>query len=95
MKGKVINMNKPVTFSIVVPVYNEAEVLDNTYERLKSVMDSTGETYELIFVNDGSSDDSIHMLKSLAQSDPTVKCINFSRNFGHQIAITVNLRTMR
>ncbi len=51
-------------------------------------MDSTGDPYELIFVNDGSSDDSIHMLKSLAQSDPAVKCINFSRNFGHQIAIT-------
>lgn len=88
MKGKVMNMQKQVTFSIVVPVSNEAEVLQSTYDRLKTVMDSTGDPYELIFVNDGSSDDSIHMLKSLAQSDPTVKCINFSRNFGHQIAIT-------
>lgn len=88
MKGKVMNMQRQVTFSIVVPVYNEAEVLQSTYDRLKTVMDSTGDPYELIFVNDGSSDDSIHMLKSLAQSDPAVKCINFSRNFGHQIAIT-------
>lgn len=83
-----MNMQRQVTFSIVVPVYNEAEVLQSTYDRLKTVMDSTGDPYELIFVNDGSSDDSIHMLKSLAQSDPAVKCINFSRNFGHQIAIT-------
>ncbi|MEC1471014.1 glycosyltransferase family 2 protein [Bacillus haynesii] len=81
-------MQNQVTFSIVVPVYNEAEVLQSTYDRLKTVMNSTGGPYELIFVNDGSSDDSIHMLKSLAQSDPAVKCINFSRNFGHQIAIT-------
>lgn len=88
MKGKVMNMQKQVTFSIVVPVYNEAEVLQSTYDRLKTVMDSTGDPYELIFVNDGSSDDSIHTLKSLAQSDQAVKCINFSRNFGHQIAIT-------
>ncbi|WP_411809566.1 glycosyltransferase family 2 protein [Bacillus haynesii] len=88
MKGKVMNMQNQVTFSIVVPVYNEAEVLQSTYDRLKTVMNSTGGPYELIFVNDGSSDDSIHMLKSLAQSDPAVKCINFSRNFGHQIAIT-------
>ena len=72
MKGKVMNMQRQVTFSIVVPVYNEAEVLQSTYDRLKTVMDSTGDPYELIFVNDGSSDDSIHMLKSLAQSDPAV-----------------------
>lgn len=83
-----MKVQKEITFSIVIPVYNEAEVLHNTYDRLKNVMDSTGEAYELIFVNDGSSDDSIHMLKSLANTDPAVKCLNFSRNFGHQIAIT-------
>lgn len=78
-------------YSIVIPVYNEDEVIHETYKRLKSVMDSTGEGYELLFVNDGSSDQTALILKECSDKDKSVKLIDFSRNFGHQIAITAGM----
>lgn len=78
---------RPV-FSLVIPVWNEEKVLPVLYERMTQVMDSTGEPWELIFVNDGSRDHSLEMLHELNQRDPRIKVLNFSRNFGHQIAIT-------
>ncbi len=78
---------RPV-FSLVIPVWNEEQVLIALYERLAQVMDSTGETWELIFVNDGSRDRSLEMILDLRERDARVKLINFSRNFGHQVAIT-------
>jgi dolichol-phosphate mannosyltransferase len=79
------------SFSVVVPIFNEEEVLSPFYERLKNVMNSLNEDYEIIFVNDGSTDHSMEELQKLSQSDPNVKIIEFSRNFGHQIAITAGL----
>ncbi len=78
-------------YSIVIPVYNEEEVLAETYKRLKKVMDSTDEKYELLFVNDGSKDRSAAIIKDFCQRDPNVRLLNFSRNFGHQLAITAGM----
>ena len=84
-------MSRHIQYSIVVPVYNEELVIQTTYQRLKEVMDQTKEHYELIFVNDGSKDRSIEILREQSLIDPRVKIIDFSRNFGHQIAITAGM----
>jgi dolichol-phosphate mannosyltransferase len=78
-------------YSVLIPVFNEEQVIAECHRRLKQVMDSTGEPYELIFVDDGSRDASPDLLRSLAASDPNVKVIAFSRNFGHQIAISAGM----
>jgi glycosyltransferase involved in cell wall biosynthesis len=78
-------------YSIVIPVYNEAEVLPTLYQRLTQVMESLGELYEIIFVNDGSRDVSPFLIRELQAKDERVKLISFSRNFGHQTAITAGL----
>ncbi|GAC91512.1 family 2 glycosyl transferase [Anoxybacillus flavithermus NBRC 109594] len=75
----------------MIPVYNEALVIRETYKRLKRVMEQTDGAYELLFVNDGSKDDTLDILKELAVRDDTVKYLDFSRNFGHQIAITAGM----
>ncbi|OIK10427.1 glycosyltransferase [Bacillus sp. MUM 116] len=82
---------KDVKYSIIIPVFNEEAVIRQTYQRLKSVMDSTGGSYELLFVNDGSKDRTEDCLIYLSERDETVKLINFSRNFGHQIAISAGM----
>src|SRR5690554_6185689 len=86
-----MDMEDRVDFSVVIPVYNEEEVLPETYRRMKEVMSSARGSYELIFVNDGSRDKSQEILESFARGDEVVKLINFSRNFGHQVAITAGL----
>jgi len=78
-------------YSIVVPVYNEELVIGECYSRLTGVMRDVGEPYELIFVNDGSRDNSLPMLIALCEKDPCVRAIDFSRNFGHQPAITAGM----
>ncbi len=80
-----------IRYSIVIPVYNEAEVLPTLYHRLTQVMEGLGEPYEVIFVNDGSTDTSPLLLRELRTKDERVKFVSFSRNFGHQIAITAGL----
>ncbi|MCM3271969.1 glycosyltransferase family 2 protein [Paenibacillus elgii] len=80
-----------ITYSVIIPVYNEEAVLYETYRRLKQVMSHTSESYELLFVNDGSRDRSGTIIKEISAWDETVKLINFSRNFGHQIAITAGM----
>ncbi len=85
-------MNESKLISIVVPVFNETEVIETFYKRMKAVVDSFGSmAYELIFIDDGSSDDSYLKLKKMADYEPRVKIIRFSRNFGHQIAITAGI----
>lgn len=80
-----------VRFSVVVPVFNEEEVLPETYHRLTGVMEGLGAPYEIVFVDDGSKDQSPRILDELAQRDPRVRVIHFSRNFGHQAAITAGM----
>lgn len=75
-------------FSIVAPVYNEEVILPELYRRVTAVMEEAGEPYELILINDGSRDRSLEIMRELHEHDPRVKVINFSRNFGHQVAIT-------
>jgi len=83
--------NEKVDYSIVIPVYNEEEVIEHTYERLKTVMQSSDGNYELLFINDGSRDKSVDILLQLSEQDKTIKIVDFSRNFGHQIAITAGM----
>lgn len=80
-----------VKYSVIVPMFNEEEVIEHTYERLKMVMDHADEPYELIFVNDGSKDRTIELVSMICDFDPNVRLINFSRNFGHQIAISAGM----
>ncbi|MBC1936540.1 glycosyltransferase family 2 protein [Listeria grandensis] len=74
--------------SVVIPLYNEEAVIEQTYHRLKNVMENLAMDYELLFVNDGSKDATLSLVQALSFTDPHVKCLVFSRNFGHQIAIT-------
>ncbi|MEO5888085.1 MAG: glycosyltransferase family 2 protein, partial [Anaerolineales bacterium] len=77
-----------ITYSIVAPIFNEKENLHELYRRVKEVMDSTNEPWELLLVDDGSTDGSTGIICELAQEDKRVRPIVFARNFGHQIAIT-------
>ncbi len=77
-----------ITYSIVAPIYNELENIPELYRRVKEVMDSTGETWELVLVDDGSTDGSTNAICELASEDKRVRPVIFARNFGHQIAIT-------
>ena len=78
--------------SLVVPVYNESEVIGVFYERASKALASLeGLTYELVFVDDGSRDDSFAQLSRFAAADPHVRVLKFSRNFGHQIAVSAGV----
>lgn len=79
------------TLSVILPIFNEAESLPVLYHRLTQVLRRSEEGYELIFVNDGSSDRSPELLRELVEQDPRVRIVNLSRNFGHQIAISAGL----
>jgi glycosyltransferase involved in cell wall biosynthesis len=81
---------KPV-FSVVIPCYNEEEVIMESYRRISAVMFSMGEPYELIFVNDGSKDTTPPLLNRLADEDNSVRVLHFARNAGHQIAVSAGL----
>ena len=76
------------TISIIAPVYNEEQALPVLYERISETLDAIGEPWELVLVNDGSWDRSLEIMRDLHEKDPRVRIVNFSRNFGHQIAIT-------
>ena len=77
--------------SVIIPVFNEEQNIQNLFDRLTLVLQKLDVSYELIFVNDGSQDASIGLIKVLAKKFKEVKYIDFSRNFGHQIAVTAGL----
>ncbi|TWE01091.1 dolichol-phosphate mannosyltransferase [Neobacillus bataviensis] len=77
--------------SIVVPMYFEEEVALECYNRLKEVMDNHKINYEFIFVNDGSTDKTIDILKEIAANNHRAKVVSFARNFGHQNAVTAGI----
>ena len=81
--------------SVVLPVFNEEELLGELHRRLSDALQSMGVSYELVFVNDGSSDASWPRILAAAAADPRTKGINLSRNFGHQVAITAGLEAAR
>lgn len=78
-------------FSVVVPVLNEQESVKSCWERLTNVLKKIHGPYEILFVNDGSTDNTAGYLNELQRTDPHTKVIQFSRNFGHQAAITAGM----
>jgi dolichol-phosphate mannosyltransferase len=86
---------KNIKLSVVVPIYNEQPIIPELYHRLKNAVGSITEDHEIIFVNDGSKDNSLLVLMNVADIDEKVFYINFSRNFGHQKAVTAGLDNCR
>lgn len=80
-----------IRLSVVVPCLNEQEVIQSTHEQLTSVLERTSLTFEIIYVDDGSTDATPELLRDLQTQDSRVRIVRFSRNFGHQIAITAGL----
>jgi len=79
--------------SVVIPMYYEEEVAQECYERMTNVLKGISNyEYEIIFVNDGSKDKTLEILENIAQNDKKVKVISFSRNFGHQCAVTAGIK---
>jgi glycosyltransferase involved in cell wall biosynthesis len=82
------------TLSLVIPIFNEAEVIPELDRRLKAAIASWSDlidSWEVLFVDDGSKDDSLSMLRALADTEPRYKVVAFARNFGHQVAITAGM----
>ena len=77
--------------SVVLPCFNEEPALADTHQRLSQALDKDGFDYELIFVDDGSSDDTFAVLTDIQSRDSRVRVLRLSRNFGHQIAVTAGL----
>jgi len=77
--------------AIIIPVYNEEGNLQALYGRVKKTISSISENYQIIFINDGSTDDSLPKILAFAEENPKVFYINLSRNFGHQIAVSAGL----
>jgi dolichol-phosphate mannosyltransferase len=83
------------TLSLVVPMFNEEETVPVFYRRAVAALETTGVPFELVFVDDGSRDGTFEALRSIATQDPRVKVVRFSRNFGHQTAVTAGLHYAR
>jgi len=79
------------TLSVVAPCFNEEGVLHELYRRISQVLDSSGESWELVLVNDGSRDRTPEIMRELHVQDERVKVVDFARNFGHQIAVTAGM----
>lgn len=84
-----------LTISVVAPVFNEDGNILELYRRLTAVLKSLGVAYEIVFVDDASRDGSARILAELAEADPAVRTVHFSRNFGHQVAVTAGLHFAR
>lgn len=88
-----MNKKTPVSLSLVIPVYNEFEAVQPFIDRAADVLDPLGEIkYELVFVNDGSTDGTLERLIDIQQSNPRIKIVDLSRNFGKEAALTAGLR---
>ena len=81
--------------SLVIPVFNEEEVLEESFRRMDAAMRATGHPYEIIYVNDGSRDNTMEILRRIAAEAPQVRVLSFSRNFGHQLAVTCGMDAAR
>jgi len=82
---------KNPSISIIVPCYNEEAVIDETFRQLKEVLEATFSDFEILFINDGSRDQTLTKLTAIASTNPFVKILSFSRNFGHQPAVTAGI----
>lgn len=81
-----------VKYSVIIPVYNEEKVLDACYKEIVKLTEKFDDSFEIIFVNDGSRDTSLEILKGFAAKNNNVKVISFSRNFGHQPAVSAGMK---
>src|SRR4051794_12257506 len=77
--------------SVVIPLLNEAQNLEPLHARLAATLDRLGTDREILFIDDGSTDDSPNVIRKLAAADPTVRGIRLTRNFGHELASTAGL----
>jgi dolichol-phosphate mannosyltransferase len=84
-------MEKKPTYTIIAPIYNEIENIQVLHQRVSEVMDSTGEPWEFVMIDDGSTDGSTKAILDLRTKDEKVVPVIFARNFGHQIAVTAGL----
>src|SRR4030065_800327 len=84
-------MDQKIVYSIIAPIFNEVGNLPELYRRVKETLEKTGEAWELLMVDDGSTDGSTDEIRHLAAQDDHVKPVIFARNFGHQIAVTAGL----
>lgn len=80
-----------VEYTITIPVYNEEENIEELYTRISAAMSKLDEKYEILFVNDGSTDNTLDKLVELHEKNPKVFIIDFSRNFGRQMAMTAGI----
>lgn len=78
--------------SLVIPIHNEQKILPILYERIKVASENWNDQYEVIFVDDGSGDSSLEIIQNLHKQDNNIKGISFSRNFGHQTAVSAGLK---
>ena len=78
-------------YAVVIPMFNEQENIAELYQRLTAVMQGLGGSYQIILVDDGSTDQSFSMMKALHEQDSRVKVVNLSRNFGHHLALTAGI----
>jgi len=83
--------HKKELLSVIVPCFNEEEVIEETYKRLTNVLKENHINYEILFMNDGSIDKTLEILTNIAKNDPKIKIISFSRNFGHQSAVSAGI----
>ncbi len=90
-----VSRNSRPLIDIVIPVYNEGEIIAQTHERICSVVDSLPYEFSFLYVDDGSTDDTPIVLESLAEKDSRVRFVELSRNFGHQAALTAGLDASR
>jgi polyisoprenyl-phosphate glycosyltransferase len=84
-------MDQPIVISVVTPLYNEQENVSELYRRLGLALKALGVPYEIVFVNDGSSDLTAAMINSLCREDPCLAVVHLSRNFGHQAAVSAGI----
>lgn len=81
-----------VLISVVIPLYNEEEIIDTLYSRCTQAMNAWCDNYEIICVNDGSNDNTLSLLKKYHEKNPNFKLVSLSRNFGHQAAFLCGLK---
>jgi dolichol-phosphate mannosyltransferase len=81
----------PPTHSIIAPIYNENQTIPELYRRVKETMESSGDSWELLLIDDGSTDGSTDIIRQIAAGDKRIRPVIFARNFGHQLAVTAGL----
>lgn len=86
-----MSVSSPLSVAIVIPVFNEAEVIEQTHSHLRAVIDPLPYQFLIYYVDDGSKDETPCLLRALAKQDPRIRILTLSRNFGHQAALTAGL----